>query len=160
MTPMHRNVLALALCTALGAGNAAAADDAVPTGPLPRTVVPSEVRLELKLDPKQANFSGTTSISVDVAEPTNVIWMHGQGLKISKADAAFAKVWQLSDTVDRSALVEGMVLPPWPADDDWEHDWRYTFGDRWPEVKEQWQLDIRDTAVSAPKGDLERLLNW
>jgi cytosol alanyl aminopeptidase len=85
MTLMHRNLLALALCAALGAGNAAAADGTVPTGPLPRTVVPSQVRLELKLDPRQANFSGTTSISVDVAQPTNVIWMHGQGLKITSA---------------------------------------------------------------------------
>jgi hypothetical protein len=34
MIPMHRNLLALALCAALGNGNAAAADDAVPTGPL------------------------------------------------------------------------------------------------------------------------------
>ncbi|MEO6154877.1 MAG: hypothetical protein ABIP16_04015, partial [Thermomonas sp.] len=30
----------------------------VPTGPLPRTVVPSEVALELKIDPAQPGFSG------------------------------------------------------------------------------------------------------
>ncbi|HSR65047.1 MAG TPA: M1 family peptidase, partial [Xanthomonadaceae bacterium] len=79
---MRRTVLFAALAAASGLAFAAAE---VPTGPLPRTVVPSEVRLELKLDPAQARFSGSTSISVDVASPTRVIWMHGQGLKITRA---------------------------------------------------------------------------
>ena len=78
---MRRTLLFAVLAAA--SGLAAASD--VPTGPLPRDVVPSEVSLELKLDPKQARFSGTTSISVDVSRPTRVIWMHGQGLKITSA---------------------------------------------------------------------------
>src|SRR5690606_23761444 len=56
----------------------------------PRTVVPSLVALELKLDPKQARFSGTTRIEATVAEPTRVIWMHGRDLSIGKAEAVLA----------------------------------------------------------------------
>ena len=81
MTLLRRSLLA----TALLAAGVASASDAVPTGQLPRTVVPWLVQLELKLDPKQERFSGTTRIQVDVAKATDVIWMHGRGLKISSA---------------------------------------------------------------------------
>lgn len=53
-------------------------------------MAPSLVSLELKLDPKQARFSGTTRIEATVAEPTNVIWMHGRDLDIAKAVAVMA----------------------------------------------------------------------
>ncbi|HET6435431.1 MAG TPA: M1 family aminopeptidase [Xanthomonadaceae bacterium] len=82
--PPRRTLLALALSAATGLASAATPPE-VPTGPLPRTVVPSLVSLELKLDPKQATFSGHTIIHVEVARPTDVIWMHGRGLKIASA---------------------------------------------------------------------------
>ena len=84
---LRLSLLASALLVAAGL---ARADDNVPTGPLPRTVVPSLVALELKLDPKQARFSGTTRIEATVAEPTRVIWMHGRDLEIAKAEAVLA----------------------------------------------------------------------
>src|SRR5688572_17099585 len=84
MTLLRRSLLATALTAAVGLVHAA---DAVPTGPLPRNVVPSLVQLELKLDPKQANFSGTTRIRAKVAEATDTFWMHGADLKIAKAEA-------------------------------------------------------------------------
>ena len=86
MTLLRRSLLATALVAAAGLAHAAD-DTGVPKGPLPRNVVPSLVQLELKLDPKQANFSGKTRIQARVAEATDVIWMHGRGLKISKAEA-------------------------------------------------------------------------
>src|SRR5688572_4707225 len=52
----------------------AAVAETVPTGPLPRTVVPSLVALELRLDPRQPRFSGTTRIEANVSEPTATIW--------------------------------------------------------------------------------------
>ena len=92
---LHRTLLATALLAAIGIVNASpaqsgptkaqAADDAVPTGPLPRTVVPSEVALQLTIDPAQPRFSGHVDISVDVASATDTIWMHGKGLNITKA---------------------------------------------------------------------------
>src|SRR5688572_28656333 len=83
MPLLRRSLLATALVDA--------SDTGVPKGPLPRTVVPSLVQLELKLDPKQAEFSGTTRIEARVAEATDVVWMHGRGLKISKAEAIVGK---------------------------------------------------------------------
>ncbi|WP_189644657.1 M1 family metallopeptidase [Luteimonas gilva] len=78
-------LLASALLVATGLAHAA--DPEVPRGPLPRTVVPSLVKLELKLDPKQARFSGSTRIEAKVAKATDTIWMHGRDMKIGKAEA-------------------------------------------------------------------------
>jgi alanyl aminopeptidase len=86
---LRRTLLASAILAATGlaqaASPAAPVADAVPTGPLPRTVVPSEVAVQLTIDPTKARFSGHVDISVDVASPTSVIWMHGKGLNIDKA---------------------------------------------------------------------------
>jgi alanyl aminopeptidase len=86
MTLLRRSLLATALVAAAGLAHAAD-DTGVPKGPLSRNVVPSLVQLELKLDPKQANFTGTTRIQARVAQATDTIWMHGRGLKIAKAEA-------------------------------------------------------------------------
>src|SRR5690606_35632815 len=80
---LRPSLLATALLAATGM--ASAADASIPTGPLPRTVVPSEVALQLTIDPAQARFSGHVDISVDVARATDTIWMHGKGLNIAKA---------------------------------------------------------------------------
>src|SRR5262245_11436956 len=90
MTSLRRSLLATALVASLGVAHAAD-NGGVPQGPLPRTVVPSLVSLELKLDPKQANFTGTTRIEANVSEATDMFWMHGRGLKISKAEAIVGK---------------------------------------------------------------------
>ena len=87
MRLIRRTLLATALLAITGL---AAAADQVPTGPLPRTVVPTLVHLQLKLDPKQARFSGTTRIEARVAEATDTIWMHGSDLSIGKAEAVLA----------------------------------------------------------------------
>jgi alanyl aminopeptidase len=84
---LRRTLLATALLAATSlvqSAPAQAADD-VPTGPLPRNVVPSEVALQLTIDPTQARFSGHVDLSVDVASATDTIWMHGRGLNITKA---------------------------------------------------------------------------
>ena len=84
---LRLSLLASAVLVATGLAHA---DGTVPTGPLPRNVVPSLVSLELRLDPKQARFSGTTRIEATVAQPTGVIWMHARDLAIGKAEALLA----------------------------------------------------------------------
>lgn len=66
------------------------AADTVPTGPLPRTVVPTLVALELKIDPRKDRFSGYTRIEAEVASATDVVWMHANGLEIGRAEAVLA----------------------------------------------------------------------
>src|SRR5690606_33839350 len=80
---LRPSLLATALLAA--AGVAQAADGSIPTGPLPRTVVPSEVALKLTIDPAQPRFSGHVDISVNVATAPDTIWMHGKYLAISNA---------------------------------------------------------------------------
>ncbi|MGH8073295.1 MAG: M1 family peptidase, partial [Lysobacter sp.] len=97
---MHRiRHLACAVALALTTSTAAVAaqspapavsDSAVPTGQLPRTVMPTLVELELKLDPAQERFSGRTVVHADVAEATDVVWLHGRDLDIKSAEAVLA----------------------------------------------------------------------
>jgi alanyl aminopeptidase len=87
---------------------------------LPRTVVPSLVQLELKLDPRQANFTGTTRIQAKVSETTDTIWMHGQGLKISKAEAVLKGGKRIALTpseADVSGVLKMAAAQPVPAGD-------------------------------------------
>ncbi len=84
---LRRSLLATALLVPTAVAFAADAPSSrdVPTGPLPRNVVPTEVALELRIDPAQPRFSGNVRIQVDVAQPTDTIWMHGRGLSITRA---------------------------------------------------------------------------
>jgi alanyl aminopeptidase len=134
MTLLRRSLLATALTAAFGLAHAAdnmhtdsmhadsmhADSMQVPKGPLPRTVVPSLVQLELKLDPKQANFTGTTRIQAKVSATTDTIWMHGQGLKIAKAEAVLKGGKRIALTpseADVSGVLKMAAAQPIPAGD-------------------------------------------
>ncbi|MDE2276056.1 MAG: M1 family metallopeptidase, partial [Burkholderiales bacterium] len=64
---------------------AGATPTAVPSGRLPRNVLPSHVALELKIDPAQPRLSGRVRLDVVVAAATRTVWMHGSGLRIARA---------------------------------------------------------------------------
>lgn len=78
---------ALALLPAAASLAAESADAAppVPTGRLGTAVVPGAYRLELRMLPDQPTFSGQGQIEVQVAAPTRVIYLHGNGLDVSSA---------------------------------------------------------------------------
>ncbi len=61
------------------------AEGAVPTGPLPRNVVPTSYELALTIDPRQEAFTGVARIAVTVERPTRHIYLHGNGLRVSAA---------------------------------------------------------------------------
>lgn len=110
MTCLRRGILALSLRTAIGMAHAATPvpADAVPTGRLPRTVVPTLVELELKIDPRKERFNGRTRIQATVAAPTSVIWMHGNRLKIGRAEAVLSDGRRIALTSE-SAHVSGVL---------------------------------------------------
>jgi aminopeptidase N len=56
-----------------------------PLGRLPETVTPSAYRLDFNVDPKAASFSGHVEIDAVLAQPSSSIFLHGNGLKVSKA---------------------------------------------------------------------------
>jgi alanyl aminopeptidase len=50
---------------------------------LPDWAVPEAYDLALKSDPKQADYSGTVTITVDLKQASNYLWLHGKDLKVS-----------------------------------------------------------------------------
>ena len=126
---LRRSLLAVALTAAVGLVHAAdpspatslaptaAAAPPVPTAQLPRTVVPSLVQLELRLDPKQPRFGGTTRIHADVAQSTDVVWMHGAGLDIKQAHAVVGgkRIALKSEDADVSGVLKLSAAKPLPA---------------------------------------------
>lgn len=65
-------------------------DRHMPLGKLDRSVVPRAYRLDLTIDPAAPRFSGHVEIDVDLAEPTDVIYLHGRDLAVSRAVARVA----------------------------------------------------------------------
>jgi Peptidase family M1 domain/Peptidase M1 N-terminal domain/ERAP1-like C-terminal domain len=80
---MIRCLVLIALLT--GAALTRANEAAAPAGPLPDTVVPTNYRLNLSIDPRRAHFSGQTVIEVAIRAPLHTIWLHGLGLKVKSA---------------------------------------------------------------------------
>ena len=99
----------LALLTGTGHAAAAeaeaAADYAVmPVGQLNRAVRPLTYRLDFTIEPEKTHFSGRTEIDITLDHPTDLIWLHGDGLEVSVAyvkiggDRFDARYEQVDDT--------------------------------------------------------------
>jgi alanyl aminopeptidase len=58
-----------------------------PAGQLPAGVVPTHYTLDLTIDPRETRFSGRVAIAVEIAAPTESIWLHGLGLEVTEAYA-------------------------------------------------------------------------
>ncbi|MEM1416764.1 MAG: M1 family metallopeptidase [Myxococcota bacterium] len=56
----------------------------VPTGPLPRNVVPTGYTLALTVDPRRDAFTGIAQIAVTVERPTRHIYLHGNRIRVSE----------------------------------------------------------------------------
>jgi len=85
-----------------------------PTGRLPEDVTPRAYDLALSIDPAAERFSGEVTIEIELANPRDTIWLHGQGQRVSavevRADGAtVAGEWQ------PAAGTEGVVALRLPA---------------------------------------------
>ena len=109
---MHR--FSLLVATAIAAP--ALAQD-VPLGRLPDTVAPTAYRIDLKVDPAQADYSGHVEIDAQVKAPTRTIFLHGLGLKMQKADVLVngKPVAASYAEVDPSGVARLDVKAPLPA---------------------------------------------
>jgi alanyl aminopeptidase len=58
-----------------------------PAGQVPAGVVPTHYTLDLTIDPRETRFSGRVAIAVEIAAPTERIWLHGLGLEVTEAYA-------------------------------------------------------------------------
>ncbi len=86
MDCLRRIACFVLLSTALAAG--AAEPQTVPTGRLPRDVLPTHVALDLTVDPREARLSGEVRIELRVTRPTRTLWLHGSDLNIVRATLA------------------------------------------------------------------------
>ncbi|MEP4484225.1 MAG: M1 family aminopeptidase [Halioglobus sp.] len=60
-------------------------DNKPPQGKLPSIAHPIAYRLSLTLDPREHGFSGTVEIDIELAQNTDVIWLHGKDLRVAEA---------------------------------------------------------------------------
>nr|WP_010133326.1 M1 family metallopeptidase [Microbulbifer agarilyticus] len=58
-----------------------------PAGRLPDDVRPSAYRLDLTLDPRQDTFHGQVEIDIDLDNPTDHIWIHGNNIDVADIGA-------------------------------------------------------------------------
>ena len=58
-----------------------------PAGELSNAATPTAYRLELTVDPAKPRFTGRAEIDVDVAASTSALFLHGNGLTVSRAVA-------------------------------------------------------------------------
>ena len=78
---MHRFARPLALTVlamCCGAAFASTPADQAPHGTLPRWAVPESYQLSFKVDPKQQDYSGTTTIKVDLKQAADHLWLDGR----------------------------------------------------------------------------------
>jgi len=104
--PLVLSVLA-ASCGAALAAAPAASDQ--PQGKLPRWAMPESYQLAFKVDPKQQDFTGTTSIKLKLEQASDHIWMHGRELKVSKVTITDAKGKTHAGKYVEAAPKEGVV---------------------------------------------------
>ncbi len=57
----------------------------IPTGQLPRDVLPERYNLLLRIDPASESFSGTTRIDLNFTTAKTHFWLHGNGLEVQQA---------------------------------------------------------------------------
>ncbi len=83
MRHLVRPLLLTALAACCGSALAASADQA-PNGRLPRWAMPESYNIAFKVDPSQANFSGVTTIKLNLKKASDHLWLDGADLKVSK----------------------------------------------------------------------------
>jgi alanyl aminopeptidase len=74
----------LAGCSRSDETPAAAVSEAAPVARLGTTVAPARYEVELRVDPREQRFSGTTSIDVKLNAAVDGIWLHGKDLDVSE----------------------------------------------------------------------------
>jgi aminopeptidase N len=80
--------LFLAMAALLAAPFASpAATGPIPLGELPDIATPTAYRVALEVDPAKADFGGTTEIDIETKAATRELFLHGNGLVVSKAEA-------------------------------------------------------------------------
>ena len=54
---------------------------------LPEGIAPTHYRLQLTIDPRQEDFSGSVEIDIELEGVSSLIWLHGKSFDVSRAEA-------------------------------------------------------------------------
>ncbi len=94
-------------------------DPAPPELRLPTTIKPTRHDVTLTLDPASEDFSGTITIELDVLEPTSVVWLHGEEIKLKRvalgSGSQMFEARPIYPTKEQIGLVLSRPLPKGPA---------------------------------------------
>lgn len=88
-----------------------------PAARLPQGVAPTHYTLHLNIDPREARFSGTTTIDIELDGETSFLWLHGIDLDLTSARATPAGgdsinlAWNQESPNGAARLTADSVLP-------------------------------------------------
>ena len=86
---------------------------------LPAVAKPTRHEVDLTIDPAAQDFSGSIAIQLEVAQPTNLLWLNATDIKIDDAVLAAGGHKLAARAVDGGANFVGLMLPrevkPGPA---------------------------------------------
>jgi aminopeptidase N len=121
----------ITLAILLSTVTAQAADTAIPKGRLPDTIKPTAYRIDLTIDPAKKAFGGHTEIDAQLAAPTQTLFLHGNGLRVSKVEvkagqtSVGAKYSEVEETgVARLDLPKEIPAGKWTLTFDYTADFR------------------------------------
>ena len=94
-------------------------DPAPPELRLPATIKPTRHDVTLTIDPSSADFTGTITIELDVAEPTSVVWLNGEEITLKRvalgSGSELFEARPIYPTKQVIGLVLNKPLPKGPA---------------------------------------------
>lgn len=83
---------------------------------LPDTVRPTGYSIELTVDPAAPTFHGVVELSLQVREPTHVVWLHGRALEVKEASLRVGEqVLPTTVTQGGESLLGFVTEQPLPA---------------------------------------------
>lgn len=80
-------------------------DQVIPLDRLSHQVVPTHYELFLDVDPDAQGFSGETTITVRVNDPTSTLWLHGKDLQVSSVTAATERSDRITGSYEQVAEI-------------------------------------------------------
>jgi alanyl aminopeptidase len=105
-----------------------AGDDVAPKVRLPSDTTPTAEAIELHVDPARDRFSGIADVSIALAKPRSVVWLHGKGLNVTRATATpeggaeVTGTWAQRDDTGMASVAFPQPLPAGKAKLHLEYD--------------------------------------
>lgn len=84
------SLLILAACGQQEQAPTTAQAEQAPAGRLPKDVMPQAYTLQFTMNPDDPGFSGHVEINLKLTQPRDVIWLHGQDLRVSSTQLVLA----------------------------------------------------------------------